>query len=61
MQMHEAQDLTQSFFAFVLEKNVIEAADPERGRFRSFLFGLREEFSRQRGMHKAHAQKRGRW
>jgi DNA-directed RNA polymerase specialized sigma24 family protein len=36
-EMHDAQDLIQSFFAFVLEKNVIEAADPGRGRFRCFL------------------------
>lgn len=33
----EAQDLTQSFFACLLEKRYLEAADPERGRFRSFL------------------------
>ena len=33
----EAQDLTQEFFSQLLEKNFLEAADPNRGRFRSFL------------------------
>ena len=32
-----AQDLTQEFFTQLLEKNFLEAADPNRGRFRSFL------------------------
>src|SRR4051794_26148307 len=34
---NEAQDLTQEFFARLLEKNVLDHAAPERGRFRSFL------------------------
>jgi len=33
----EAEDLVQGFFAQLLEKNYIKAADKERGRFRSFL------------------------
>lgn len=33
----DAQDLTQAFFAQLLEKNWIKAADQERGRFRTFL------------------------
>src|SRR5262245_65040672 len=33
----EAKDLTQGFFAKLLEKNQIGLADPERGRFRTFL------------------------
>jgi RNA polymerase sigma-70 factor (ECF subfamily) len=33
----DAQDLTQGFFAHLLERQVIDIADPERGRFRSFL------------------------
>jgi RNA polymerase sigma-70 factor (ECF subfamily) len=32
-----AEDLTQAFFARLLEKNFLEAAEQERGRFRSFL------------------------
>jgi RNA polymerase sigma-70 factor (ECF subfamily) len=34
---HDAEDLTQSFFAYLLERDVIARADRERGRFRSFL------------------------
>jgi len=33
----EAKDLTQTFFIWMMEKNTPENADPERGRFRSFL------------------------
>jgi RNA polymerase sigma-70 factor (ECF subfamily) len=33
----QAQDLTQDFFAFILERDLIAMADPTRGRFRSFL------------------------
>ena len=33
----DAQDLTQGFFVRVLERQDIRAADPARGRFRSFL------------------------
>ena len=37
---HDAEralDLTQAYFARILEKGTVEAADPARGRFRSFL------------------------
>lgn len=33
----DAQDLTQEFFARVLEKDYLKAADREKGRFRTFL------------------------
>ncbi len=33
----QAQDLTQDFFAYILEHDLIAKADPARGRFRSFL------------------------
>src|SRR5215471_15739672 len=33
----QAQDLTQEFFARVLEKHYIERADRNKGRFRTFL------------------------
>jgi RNA polymerase sigma factor (sigma-70 family) len=39
-----AQDLTQSFFARLLEKGVLRAADPARGRFRSFLRAVCADF-----------------
>lgn len=34
---HDAQDLTQAFFARLLEKNYVAQADRQRGRFRTFL------------------------
>jgi RNA polymerase sigma factor (sigma-70 family) len=35
---HEkTQDLTQGFFAYLLTKNLLQKADPQKGRFRSFL------------------------
>ena len=57
-EMHEAQDLTQSFFAFVLQRNVIEAANPERGRFRCYLLACLKNFLANEHA-KANAQKRG--
>jgi len=35
----EPADLTQDFFAHLLEKGLVSRADPHRGRFRSFLLG----------------------
>jgi RNA polymerase sigma factor (sigma-70 family) len=32
-----SQDLTQEFFAYVLERDLFAKADPSRGRFRTFL------------------------
>jgi len=40
----DARDLTQAFFARLLEKGTLRAADPERGRFRSFLLGSLNHF-----------------
>jgi RNA polymerase sigma-70 factor (ECF subfamily) len=45
----DAQDATQSFFAALLEKDYVGSADPERGRFRTFLLTAVSRFlSRQR-------------
>jgi RNA polymerase sigma-70 factor (ECF subfamily) len=41
----EAQDLVQQFFATLLEKNYLESADPERGRFRTFLLVMLKRFA----------------
>ena len=41
----DAQDLTQAFFARVLEKHAINRADPARGRFRSFLLASLKNFA----------------
>lgn len=40
----DAEDLTQAFFARVLEKNYLRAAAPERGRFRWFLLASLKHF-----------------
>jgi len=54
----EAEDLTQAFFAELLEKNYVADATPHRGRFRAFLLTAFKHFlSKQRD--KARAQKRG--
>ena len=41
---NEALDLTQEFFAHLLEKAVLRVADPDRGRFRSFLLASVDNF-----------------
>jgi RNA polymerase sigma-70 factor (ECF subfamily) len=40
----EAKDLTQEFFARLLEKNWLAQADANRGRFRSFLLSALKHF-----------------
>ncbi len=56
--VNEAQDLTQEFFAELLEKNYVGSARPERGRFRAFLLtALKHFLSKQ--WDKAKARKRG--
>ena len=40
----DAQDLTQEFFARLLEKNYFQTADREKGKFRSFLLLLLKRF-----------------
>jgi RNA polymerase sigma-70 factor (ECF subfamily) len=40
----EAEDLTQSFFAFLLEKKPFKVADKDRGRFRAFLLASVKNF-----------------
>ena len=54
----EAQDLTQAFFAELLEKNYVGSATPERGRFRAFLLTAFKHFL-SKEWEKAKAQKRG--
>src|SRR5207249_4411965 len=54
----DAQDLTQSFFASLLEKKYLERADRGRGRFRTFLLSSLENFLHNE-KDRASAQKRG--
>ncbi len=54
----DAQDLTQEFFARLLARHTVAKADPERGRFRSFLLASLKNFLAHE-WEKARAQKRG--
>jgi len=56
--VHEAQDLTQAFFAHLLEKQAIARADHHRGRFRDFLVTALKNFLSNE-WEKARAEKRG--
>jgi RNA polymerase sigma-70 factor (ECF subfamily) len=40
----QSRDLTQGFFALLIEKNYLLDADPERGRFRFFLLAAVKHF-----------------
>jgi RNA polymerase sigma factor (sigma-70 family) len=54
----EAEDLTQAFFARLLERNFVAQAEPDKGRFRSFLLVMFKRFLANE-WHRQHAQKRG--
>lgn len=55
---HDAQDLTQDFFARLLAGNSIARADPQLGKFRTFLLGALKHFLAD-AHRKAEASKRG--
>jgi RNA polymerase sigma-70 factor (ECF subfamily) len=42
--VHDAQDLTQSFFAYLLEHKIYARVDRQKGRFRSFLLASLKHF-----------------
>ncbi|MCP5111610.1 MAG: sigma-70 family RNA polymerase sigma factor [bacterium] len=54
----DAQDLTQAFFARLIETSGFASADPERGRFRSYLLGAMKHFLANE-WHRAQTRKRG--
>jgi DNA-directed RNA polymerase specialized sigma24 family protein len=41
---HDAQDITQTFFADLIENRAYARADPTKGRFQSFLLGTLKHF-----------------
>jgi RNA polymerase sigma-70 factor (ECF subfamily) len=41
---HEAQDLTQAFFARFLEKDYLDSVDRQKGKFRSFVLACLKHF-----------------
>jgi RNA polymerase sigma factor (sigma-70 family) len=54
----DAQDLTQAFFARIIETGGLASADRERGRFRSYLLGAMKHFLANE-WHRSKTQKRG--
>jgi RNA polymerase sigma-70 factor (ECF subfamily) len=54
----DAQDLTQAFFARIIETGGFASADRERGRFRSYLLGAMKHFLANE-WHRGRTQKRG--
>ena len=54
----DAQDLTQAFFARIIETGGFASADREQGRFRSYLLGAMKHFLANE-WHRAQTQKRG--
>lgn len=56
--VEDAQDLTQAFFVELLEKGRLRAADPRRGKFRTFLLAAMKNFLANQ-WRAASAQKRG--
>ena len=56
--VHDAQDLTQAFFAHVLEHHALGTVAPAKGRFRSFLLASLKHFL-DNEWHKSRALKRG--
>lgn len=57
-EVHDAQDLTQEFFARLLQKDFLESVDRAKGKFRSFLLAALQHFLAKE-WRRAHAQKRG--
>lgn len=55
---HDAEDLTQEFFARVLSRNSIHGAVQEKGKFRSFLLTLLKRFLADQ-LDRERCQKRG--
>lgn len=43
-EIHDAEDLTQSFFAYLLSRNTLRGLDPRKGKFRSFLVVVLRRF-----------------
>ena len=55
---HDAQDLTQEFFARLLEREFLQRVEPDKGRFRTFLRTALRRFLANE-WDKVRAQKRG--
>ena len=56
--VHEAEDLTQGFFEFAIEHQLLQRAQRDKGRFRNFLLGSIKNYLHNKHDH-ATAAKRG--
>jgi len=56
--VEDAKDLTQDFFGYILENDLLSRFDPARGKFRHYLKGILRNFLSQ-ARRDARAQKRG--
>lgn len=54
--LHRAEDLTQEFFLRFYQRGWIERADPQRGRFRTFLLTILTRFLADQGPERAPRQ-----
>jgi DNA-directed RNA polymerase specialized sigma24 family protein len=55
----ESQDLTQGFFAIVIEKSYFQSADQQRGRFRTFILAAFQNFVRNGRAYRLRAKRGG--
>jgi RNA polymerase sigma factor (sigma-70 family) len=55
---HDSEDLAQSFITWLIHGGYLNRADPEKGRFRSFLLSYLDNYVANH-RRKQHAQKRG--
>jgi RNA polymerase sigma factor (sigma-70 family) len=55
---HDAEDLTQGFFARLMERESLAGVSPEKGKFRTFLLIALKRFLANE-WHRANSQKRG--
>jgi RNA polymerase sigma factor (sigma-70 family) len=55
-----ARELAHEFFARVLERQALDGADPQRGRFRSYLLGALKHFLANRRVHELREKRGGR-
>jgi RNA polymerase sigma-70 factor (ECF subfamily) len=58
MSADQSADVTQGFFAQLLEQKIVRGADPKRGRFRSYLLGAFKHYLSHEWV-RARALKRG--
>jgi RNA polymerase sigma-70 factor (ECF subfamily) len=54
-----ARELAHEFFARVLERQSLDGADPQRGRFRSYLLGALKHFLANRRVHESREKRCG--